>query len=220
MVRSNRGPKRFSRNSRPQSVKPLNGFRTSGQQELLQISLGTPSGSFVGGQIPLIPTFEPLSRLGVLALQFSQFSILRSRVHFISQTTTNTSGRIALAWTFDTIDADPISVHQILQVSNARTSPVWKNHTSAMKRSSPEKRRFPVIDSALFIGLSSQDKQIYTPASLIYGSDGSAQSGLTVGSLIWEYDIVFFNPNVQTGVVGFNTILGSSTVSHEEEDDG
>jgi hypothetical protein len=185
---------------------PAPGYVATGQQELLQITLGTPSGTFVGGQIPLIPTFEPTSRLGVLALQYSQYSIEGSRVSYVPQTTTGTSGRLALAWTFDTVDADPVNTHQVLQVSQAKSSALWKNFSTKMKRNSPEKRRFAVIDAATFTGLTSQDKQIYTPGTLIYGSDGSAQSGLTVGSLIWHYRIRFYNPNVQTGVVSFRTI--------------
>jgi len=206
MVKQSRG--RRNKNRMPNSAA----FVTSGQQELTQLTIGTPSGTFVGAQIPLIPTFEPTSRLGVLALQFSQYSIIGSSVQFVSQTTTSTSGRLALAWTFDTIDSDPVNVHQILQISRAKTGVLWKNHSSKMSRNSPEKRRFPVIDSALYVNLSSQDKQIYTPASIIYGTDGSAQSGLLVGTLIWHYKIAFYNPNVQTGVVGFRNLMTFSVV--------
>jgi hypothetical protein len=181
----------------------------AGSQELRQITLGTPSGSFLGGQIPLIPTFEPTSRLGVIALLYSQYTIEVSRVSFVSQTTTNTSGRLCLAWTYDTLDADPVNCHQILQISKSRMCPLWKNMSTTMTRGSPEKRRFASIDGPSYVGLTPEDKQIYTPATLIFGSDGSAQSGLTVGSLIWHYRIRFYNPNVPTGIVStsFQTIV-------------
>lgn len=181
----------------------------TGQQELLQLTLGTPSGTFVGAQIPLIPTFEPASRLGQLALQYSQYSIEKSVVRFVSQTTTNSSGRVILAWTFDALDSNPTSIHQIFQIAQSRITPVWRNTSTRMSRGSPEKRRFPVIDAASFTGLSSADKQMYVPATLVYGTDGSAQSGLIIGSLVWHYVIRFYNPNVQTlpdGLASSNTL--------------
>lgn len=210
------------RSSRNNNFRRNNSALVIGQQELTQITLGTPSGTFVGGQFPLIPTFEPTSRLGVLALQYSQYSIEFSQVQFVSQTTTNTSGRLVLAWTFDTADAGPVNVHQILQISKAKMCPVWKNMTTTMTRNSPEKRRFAVLDAQLYNDLSGEDKQIYTPASIVFGHDGSAQSGLVVGSLIWHYRIRFFNPNVQTGVVTFATLgnnLGADNQEDQEEVD-
>lgn len=186
------------------------GVVVQGKQELAQITLGTPSGTFVGGQLPLIPTFEPGSRLSNLAVQYSQYSILVSRVEFVSQTTTNTSGRLTLAWTFDPLESTPVSCHQILQVSASRMTPVWRNITTAMPRRSPEKRRFAVIEGPQFDALSPVDKQIYLPATLVFGSDGSAQSGLVVGSLIWHYKIIFFNPNF---VIGASTSTTFATIA-------
>lgn len=104
-----------------------------------------------------------------------------------------------MAWTFDPLESTPISIHQILQISANRLSPLWKNITTAMPRGSPDKRRFPVIEGAQFEGLSTVDKKIYLPATLVFGTDGSAQSGLTVGSLIWHYRIRFYNPNLVIG---------------------
>jgi hypothetical protein len=175
-------------------------FLVRGQQELIQITSGTPSGTFVGGQIPLIPTFEPTSRLGVIANLYSQYSIESSRVQFVPQSSTNTSGRLCLAWTFDALDADPVNCHQILQIVRSVMTAQYRGKSTSMPLGSPEKRRFAVIDGPTFLSLTSQDKQIYLPATLIYGSDGSAQSGLLVGSLIWHYRIRFFNANVPTGV--------------------
>lgn len=183
--------------------RPRNNFGVStvvaGTQELAQITLGTPSGSFVGGQIPLLPTFEPGSRLSQVAVQFSQYNVELSRVSFVSQTTTNTSGRLTIAWTFDPLESNPVTCHQILQVSQSRMTPVWKNISTTMPRGSPEKRRFAVIEGPAFAALPSEDKQQYLPATLVFGSDGSAQSGLIVGSLIWHYRIRFFNPNFVIG---------------------
>jgi hypothetical protein len=201
----------------------------SGSQELQQIILGTPSGTFVGGQIPLIPTLEPGSRLSRLAIQYSQYNIEMSRVTFVSQTTTNTSGRVSFAWTFDPLESNPTSIHTILQVSGSRMAPVWKNMSTTMPRFSPEKRRFAVIEGPQFVALPVEDKQQYLPATIIFGSDGSAQSGLTVGSLIWHYRIRFFNPNLVVGALltSFDTIAPpvttapvlefKSLVSEEEE---
>lgn len=187
---------RVRRKSRPQSQRST---VISGSQELAQISVGTPSGTFVGGQIPLIPTFEPGSRLSLAAVQFSQYSIELSRVSYVSQTTTNSSGRLTLAWTFDPLESNPVSCHQILQISQSRMVPVWKNVSTTMPRNSPEKRRFAVIEGPQFAALPTEDKQQYLPATLIFGSDGSAQSGLIVGSLIWHYRIRFYNPNFVVG---------------------
>jgi len=172
----------------------------SGHLELIQLSLGT-SGAFVGGQIPLIPTFEPTSRLGVLALQYSQYQILSSRVEFKSYTSTNTTGRIALAFTYDTVDPDPVSCPQIIQISKSRNGVVRNNLTVSSPGRNSEKRKYAVIAGPTFASLTSVDKQIYTPATVVYGTDLSAQSGLFIGSLIWHYRIAFFNPNVLTGSV-------------------
>lgn len=185
------------------------GVVVSGTQELAQITLGTPSGTFVGGQVPLIPTFEPNSRLSLIAVQYSQYAIEHSRVQFVTQANTNTSGRVVMAWTFDPLESTPVSAHQILQVSASRMSPVWRNITTAMPRRSPEKRRFAVIEGPQFAALPVEDKQQYLPATLVFGSDGSAQSGLTVGSLVWHYRIRFFNPNfvISAAFATFQTIM-------------
>lgn len=68
-----------------------------------------------------------------------------------------------------------------------------------MPRLSPEKRRFAVLEGPQFVALPTEDKQQYLPATLVFGTDGSAQSGLTVGSLIWHYRIRFYNPNFVVG---------------------
>lgn len=175
------------------------GTTVTGSQELTQITTGTPSGTFVGGQIPLIPTFEPGSRLSRLAVQYSQYQIISSVVTFTSQTTTNTSGRIVMAWTFDPLESNPASCHQILQVAGSRMSALWKNHSTRLPRRSQGKRRYPVVEGPEFTALDTADKLMYLPATLIFGSDGSAQSGLTVGSLIWHYKIEFYNPNLVIG---------------------
>lgn len=198
---ANKNNKNKTRKSRGRNSANNRSHVVAGQQELQQIVLGTPSGTFVGGRIPLIPTFEPTSRLGVLALQYSQFSVEASRVSFVSQTTTSTTGRLVLAWTFDSLDADPVNNHQLLQISRAVMTRPWQNISTAMPRNAPEKRRFPVIDGPSFVALEAQDKQIYLPATLVFGSDSSAQSGLTIGTLVWHYRIRFFNPNSPTGVV-------------------
>jgi hypothetical protein len=211
--RSRKAPRRKGR--APGSASHL----VEATQELMQLTLGTPSGTFVGGQIPLIPTFEPTSRLGVIALLYSQYTIERSTVSFVSQTSTTTSGRLCLSWTFDALDADPVNMHQILQNSHMSTGVVFRNRTTTMPRNSPEKRRYAVIDGPSFTALSSPDKQIYLPATLVWGTDGSAQSGLLVGSLIWRFRIRFHNPQVPTGVVNFRTILDANDDTDNSEDE-
>jgi len=100
-----------------------------------------------------------------------------------------------MGWTFDALQNAPTSVHQIIQMAASRVSSVWKDGSSAMTKSSPEKRKYAVIDAPAYRLLSDVDKQIYLPATFQFGTDESAQSGLLVGTLIWHYRIRFFNPN-------------------------
>lgn len=198
-----------SKNTNPARRAPrrnMQGHVETGSQELAQITLGTPSGTFVGGQIPLIPTFEPGSRLSLLAVQYSQYAMVSSVVKFHTQTTTNTSGRLVMAWTFDPLESTPVSCHQLLQIAGAKTTPLWRDISTRMTRRSPDKRRFPVIEGPQFTALDTVDKLMYLPATLVFGTDGSAQSGLIVGSLVWHYKITFFNPNF---------VIGASLRSYE-----
>lgn len=182
-------PKPRRGNQQPQSMV------TSGAEQLIPITVGTPSGAFVGGTLRLIPTFAPRSRLSQLALQYSQYTVEYSRVAYVAETSTTTSGRLGLAWTFDVPDQDPTEVEQILQISRARSTVLWKNISTTMPSRAPEKRRYAVISSGDYSALSPADQQQYTPASCIFGSESSAQSGLTTGHLVWHYRIRFYNPN-------------------------
>lgn len=206
-------------NRRGRRVARAQSHLASGQQELVQLTTGTPSGTFVGGQIPLIPTFEPTSRLGVLALQYSQFEIVTSRVTYNSYTTTNTGGRVAMGFTYDTVDPDPVSCAQIIQIARSKNGVLWRNLTVSSPGRNSEKRRYAVISSQAFVDLDSQDKQIYTPASLFWGTDLSPSSGLFVGSLVWHYSIRFFNPNVLTGSVDGTAPNILTMVPRKDDDD-
>jgi len=165
----------------------------TGSLELVQLSTPGTANAFLGGRVPLIPTVIPASRLAHLALLYGQYQIEMSRVTFTSTTTTSTSGRICQAWAFDTLDPTPTSNATIIQMARSSTRHLWQNSSSGMPRRGPEKRRFPVVDPAIYAALSTVDQQIYTPATLFYGLDMSQQTGLLVGSLIWHYKIRFFN---------------------------
>jgi len=200
-----------SRRSRRKAASALPGTLVIGKQEILAVKLGN-AGTFSGNQLQLIPTFEPKSRLGLIALQYSQYVIERSVVSYSTGTSTSTSGRVTLGWTFDAMQEAPTTIHQILQMSASRVSSVWKNVSSSMPARSPEKRRYAVLSADLFKTLSNADKQIYLPATLQVATDESAQSGLLVGTLMWSYSIRFFGPNAPIAET-FETLLTAPTPS-------
>jgi hypothetical protein len=86
----------------------------TGAQELSLLITPTPSGSTLTAKHDLIPTFESGSRLSRAAVQFSQYNIISSVVTYEPHCTTTTSGRMAMAWTFDPLESAPVSVRQIL----------------------------------------------------------------------------------------------------------
>lgn len=189
---------------------------TSGSMELIDVSVA--GATFTGGALRLIPSFQAGSRLDILASQYSQYNIISSVVQYKTVTTTNTSGRVALAWSFDLKDPDPQSVAQIIQTARSRDDVPWKNFQSRCPRRPAEKRRYAYIDSASYVLLSLADQQAYTPASVIFGVDSSQQNGLLVGKLIWHYKIQFFNPNFAPATTTPNLFHMLKTVSLEDEE--
>jgi len=150
-----------------------------------------------------------------MALLYSQFAIEHSSFRFVAACPTTFSGRISMAWSFDTADPKPSSTHQMWQQAGAVSTSPWRGITTTLPRRSNEKRRFPVLGSAAWIALSPSDRQIYTPATLNFALDNTAQNGNLLGSLIWNYRIRFFNANILAQPENPVTIL---SLLQEQED--
>jgi len=131
-----------------------------------------------------------------MALLYSQYAIEFSSFRFVSAAPTTFSGRITMAWNFDTSDPKPTTTHQMWQQTGAVSTSPWRGITTTLPRNSGDKRRFPVLGSAAWIALSPADRQIYTPATLNFALDNTVQNGNLFGSLIWSYRIRFFNANI------------------------
>lgn len=179
-----------NRNSRA----PRNSHFETGSTEIAVISAPTPSGTFGGAALPLIPTFEPASRLGQLGVLYGQYQIVSSRVRYVPNASTAWTGRIVTAWSYDASNPLPTSAHLLSQIAGARECSVHQHLSTRTSRGQFEKRRYPTIDGLSFVALTKPDQQIYLPATLWYSIDQCSQSGSIMGNLYWDYKIRFFNP--------------------------
>lgn len=199
----------------------LNSPVVSGEMEML--TLRAPAdNAFVATALPLIPTFEVGSRLHSLSLQYSQFKLEFSAMRFVSSAPTTFTGRVMLAWTFDTADPTPTSSHQMWQLQSCVSVAPWRSTSVSLPRNSGDKRRYPVLDSAAWVNLSLTDRQIYTPATCVVSIDNTAQNGNLVGSVVWKYRIRFFNANILASpenIVNVLTLLAAHDAEQGEDQD-
>ena len=190
----------------------------SGHEEMDLVVTG--SSAFSGGVIPLLPSTNTTSRLSQLSLCFSQFSIVRSSFTYVPQVGSNINGRIAMAFAFDTRDQQPDDLLTIIQMSKSVYGTLWRKHTCVMPPRSSEKRRYATITPNALISLTPAEQQIYVPATLVFGTDSST-NGLAVGSIIWNYTIKFYNPNMPTLDISTSTgLLANFKVESDDESEG
>jgi hypothetical protein len=187
---------------------PNGGMIVSNSEELTQVISSSTANGFTSVTVPLVPS--QTNWLKGVASSFSKFRWIRLRVFYIPAVGTSISGRIAASLVYDGADLAPSSVSNIIAGFRATFGPVWAGQ-SGFDSSNPftghsdmvhldldcsrsAKRYYPYIGLAAYNALSSADKNIYNPATLLIGSDGIAGVSSTVGSFYLSYEVELLEP--------------------------
>lgn len=183
-------------------------IRVRGQDWLGRV---VASASEVPGYVYLEIYINPLeipgTRLALFAQLYDKFRFGLLKFHFVPSSSTQTSGAVILAYDRDVSDATPPQndngVRQFLSMMDAVSSPVWAPVTAVCPLSHPEEGLWsnPVIggdDRLAYQG------QLYVACM----EPSSATPGKALGDIFMEYDIEFFDP--QLDVVVPLTTVGST----------
>lgn len=171
------------------------------------------TGAFSAAVFPLIPA--QLNWLGGLALSFSKFRWNRLRVFYLPAVGTGSSGRIASSLIYDGADVLPTKMSALIAGYRATFGPVWAgqsgfdstnpfaNHSDMVHLdldcSKLAKRYYPYTSATNYAGLSTSDKNIYSPAELLVGSEGiTTGTSTNVGSFYVSYEIELLEPVAST----------------------
>lgn len=178
-------------------------------EEFVTVLGPSTSGAFTTAITPIIPS--TCSWLGGLASSFSKFRWNRLRIFYLPAVGTSTSGRVASSLLYDAVDTTPAKMSQLIAGYRATFGPVWAgqsgfdssnpfaNHSDMVHLdldcSKAGKKYYPYTSVTNYNGLSSSDKNIYSPAELLVGSEGvTLSSGSSVGSFYVTYEIELLEP--------------------------
>jgi len=169
-------------------------------------AIAPTSTTFAKTAIAMIPANFPW--LKGIANSFSKFRYRKLRVHYLTQTSTATPGRIAMSWGYDAKDIPATNISQIISTYGSTFGPVWSGsggfdssrpfststgmHTDLDVKKA-EKPYYPFINQVGFDGIADEhDKNQYCPAYLFVGHEG-APAG-TIGSLYVSYEVELVEP--------------------------
>lgn len=166
------------------------------------------ANQFNTATLPLIPVSPTWLRS--IALSFSKFRWNRVRLFYLPAVGSSTAGRTAASLIYDGGDLSPANLAAIIAGNRATFGPVWagqsgfdssnpfSNHSDMIHLdldcSKLAKRYYPITTLTNYNGLSSSDKNIYCPASLLSGVDGVATTTTTVGSYYITYEVELLEP--------------------------
>lgn len=181
----------------------------SNTEEFSTVAGPSTPGAFAVGVFPLIPS--QLNWLGGLASSFSKFRWNRLRLFYLPAVGTSASGRVASSLIYDGADLLPTKMAALIAGYRATFGPVWAGQ-SGFDSSNPfavhsdmvhldldcsklAKRYYPYTTNANYVGLSASDKNIYSPAELLVGSEGiTTGTSVNVGSFYVSYEIELLEP--------------------------
>jgi hypothetical protein len=138
--------------------------------------------------------------LGFFALNYDQYYINSLSVHLNTVEAASVKGRLAAAFDYDNTDDLVSTKAAFLQIRGASEATAWQNvHCKLdVKSAFPTSRKY-----IRTVAVPGQDINFYDAAKFVYMTDLCADT--TVNAEVWvEYDISFFNPNLENG-------LGSSS---------
>lgn len=186
-------------------------IRVKGQDWLGRI---TASLSEVPGYVYLEIYINPLeiagTRLSLFAQLYDKYRFGMLKFHFVPAGSTQTRGAVLLAYDRDISDATPPpndnGVRQFMAMMDSVSSPIWAPCTAVCPLSHPEEGLWcnPVAggDDRL-----SYQGQLYIACM----EPSSLAAGQSIGDLFMEYDVEFFDPQLDQTVPIANIAVPSST---------
>lgn len=119
------------------------------------------------------------------ALLFNKFKFARATLRYVPFCTTNTPGRVMLAWNGDTEDTNPTNARQVSQYQNSVESPAWREVSSNMQIS-----RLPEYVVGDYTGTEAGTP---TPGAFVFATDNGPTTRTSAGSLYLDYDVTFWS---------------------------
>nr|QUE49159.1 MAG: putative coat protein [Hubei sclerotinia RNA virus 1-WX] len=172
------------------------------------VASSSTSLGFNTATVPLIPT--NFTWLRGVALSFSKYRWNRLRLFYLPAVGSSTAGRVASSLIYDGADLTPANLAAIIAGNRSTFGPVWAgqsgfdssnpfaNHSDMIHLdldcSKLDKKYYPTTTLSNYNGLSSSDKNIYCPASLLVGADAIVATAAVVGSFYITYEIEFVEP--------------------------
>lgn len=186
-------------------------IRVKGQDWLGRI---VASASEVPGYVYLEIYINPLtitgSRLSLFAQLYDKFRFGLLKFHFVPSGSTQTRGSVILAYDRDISDATPPlgdgGIRQFLAMMDAVNSPIWAPCTAVCPLSHPEEGLWcnPVVGGDERLAFQGQ---LYVACM----EPSSLTAGQAIGDLFMEYDVEFFDPQLDT-TIPIAKSLASGTV--------
>jgi len=186
-------------------------IRVKGQDWLGRI---TASASEVPGYVYLEIYINPLeiagTRLSLFAQLYDKFRFGLLKFHFVPAGSTQTRGTVLLAYDRDISDVTPppndTGVRQFMAMMDAVSSPIWAPCTAVCPLSHPEEGLWCNPVSGGDDRLSYQG-QLYVACL----EPSSLTAGQSLGDLFMEYDVEFFDPQLDQTVPISNMAVPAST---------
>lgn len=187
-------------------------LRIKGQDWLGRLPIGgAPAAGSVLGEFYINPLEYPGTRLALFAQLYDKFRFLILRFKFVPYQGTSVPGAIIIAYDRDISDPTPApndnGVRQLLSMQDAVSGPIWQPLTATCPLSHPEEGLFtnPVPGG--------DERLAYQGQVYLALLEPPAAGVVLAGDLFVEYDVEFFDPQLETSVsVGAATVNGANKI--------
>lgn len=145
------------------------------------------NGSFSSDEYAMVPV--EFKWLKTIAQGFSRYRWRSLRVEFITSSSTQDRGQVALGATYDGLDDLAQDMAEMSQLAHSVTGPVWSNQTLVFDATRWSHQWYSYANS---IALEPEETNEYVPAWLQFGRD--VPNGGNIGALHAYYEIEFIDP--------------------------
>jgi hypothetical protein len=146
------------------------------------------------------------SRLQGIARAYERYRYNNFRVHYIPRAAKTTSGVVSLSCEFDPTDDLLTGEAGLVNASQHAVfaqGPTYEPFSAAWRRPSEDKTWYLASYDDSF------DNALATSQGRIYALAGANVAG-TLGTLVLEYDVEFYMPELESGLTGNQFLLGSA----------
>lgn len=179
----------------PKSVYMKNGNARIVHREYLQEVLSSDIFRVVGlGINPGLPgTFPWLCQI---AARYESYRFKSLKFEFYTESSTTSSGTIALGIDYDASDPPPVSKSQLMAYQSTVRSPVWASCIHNSTKQNLSKRSDYFVRTGTI--LSNNDIKLYDVGNLFVVTQGQSGDEHSVGELWVEYDVELMTPQLNS----------------------